>query len=132
MAARNYWVCTTRPDGRPHAMPVWGLWLAGGVAFSTDPASRKGRNLAAQPYAVVHLESGDDVVVTEGAVRALDDPELLRRFADDYERKYAFRPEPGAEGQACYLLQPSVVLAWREVDFPTTATKWAFAAGAGG
>jgi hypothetical protein len=20
--ARNYWVCTTRADGRPHAMPV--------------------------------------------------------------------------------------------------------------
>ena len=26
-AARNYWVCTTRADGRPHAMPVWGLWM---------------------------------------------------------------------------------------------------------
>ena len=27
VAARNYWVSTTRPDGRPHAMPVWGVWL---------------------------------------------------------------------------------------------------------
>ena len=25
--ARNYWVSTSRPDGRPHAMPVWGIWL---------------------------------------------------------------------------------------------------------
>jgi len=26
-AAHNYWICTTRPDGRPHAVPVWGVWL---------------------------------------------------------------------------------------------------------
>ncbi len=24
---RNYWVATTRPDGRPHVMPVWGIWM---------------------------------------------------------------------------------------------------------
>src|SRR5207249_5591723 len=23
-SARNYWVATTRPDCRPHTMPVWG------------------------------------------------------------------------------------------------------------
>ena len=22
--SRNYWICTTRPDGKPHAAPVWG------------------------------------------------------------------------------------------------------------
>ena len=27
-ASRNYWICTTRADGRPHAMPVWGFWFA--------------------------------------------------------------------------------------------------------
>ena len=61
--ARNYWVSSTRPDGRPHAMPVWGLWLAGAFFFSTDPQSRKGRNLAVNPNVVVHLESGDDVTI---------------------------------------------------------------------
>ncbi|MCZ2096160.1 MAG: hypothetical protein LC121_07825 [Anaerolineae bacterium] len=24
--SRSYWVCSTRPDGRPHAAPVWGVW----------------------------------------------------------------------------------------------------------
>ena len=46
-SARNYWVCTTRPDGRPHAKPVWGLWLEGRVMFSTDPNSVTARNIAA-------------------------------------------------------------------------------------
>jgi hypothetical protein len=27
--SRNYWICTTRPDGRPHSFPVWGFWLDG-------------------------------------------------------------------------------------------------------
>jgi hypothetical protein len=29
-ASRNYWICTTRSDGLPHAMPVWGInpWTA--------------------------------------------------------------------------------------------------------
>ena len=26
-AARNYWIATATPDGRPHVAPVWGLWL---------------------------------------------------------------------------------------------------------
>ena len=25
--ARNYWIATTRSDGRPHSRPVWGIWL---------------------------------------------------------------------------------------------------------
>ena len=26
--ALNYWFATTRPDGRPHAMPAWAVWLS--------------------------------------------------------------------------------------------------------
>src|SRR3954449_10964184 len=66
--SRNYWICTTRADGRPHAAPVWGLWFDGAVVFSTDPTSTKGRNLAHRPDVVVHLESGDEAVIVEGRV----------------------------------------------------------------
>jgi pyridoxamine 5'-phosphate oxidase-like protein len=41
VAAHNYWISTTRPDGRPHAMPVWGLWLDETFLFSTSRRSRK-------------------------------------------------------------------------------------------
>ncbi len=27
IAARNYWVASVYPDGRPHVSPVWGAWL---------------------------------------------------------------------------------------------------------
>ncbi len=75
--ARNYWVCTARPDGRPHAMPVWGLWLGEVFYFVTDRESRKGRNLRVNSWTNVHLESGDDVVILEGRAEELTDPLAL-------------------------------------------------------
>ena len=45
-AARNYWVATTRADGRPHVTPVWGVWLDGAVMFDTDVNTVKALNLA--------------------------------------------------------------------------------------
>ena len=38
--SRNYYVATARPDGRPHAMPVWGIWLDDVFYFSTATGSR--------------------------------------------------------------------------------------------
>ncbi|MEA2640140.1 MAG: hypothetical protein QOF51_1534 [Chloroflexota bacterium] len=124
--AHNYWVCTTRPHGRPHVAPVWGLWLDGAVHFSTDPASTKGRNLAANPACVVHLESGDDVVIVEGVAERITDPAVLGRFADAYEPKYAIRPDPSNPDFGFYRVRHSVINAWREKDFPTSTTRWHF------
>lgn len=125
-AARNYWVVTAGAQGRPHAAPVWGLWLDDAFFFSTDPASRKGRNLAAQPEVVVHLESGDDVVIIEGRVEEVRDPATRRRFADEYDSKYRFRPDPDDPGTAIYAVRPRVASAWLESDFPGGATRWEF------
>src|SRR6185437_13395833 len=47
--SHNYWICSTRPDGRPHAVPVWGVWVENAFYFSTDPKSRKAKNLKANP-----------------------------------------------------------------------------------
>jgi hypothetical protein len=124
--ARNYWVGSTRPDGRPHAMPVWGVWLHEMLLFSTSRRSRKGRNLARQPYLVIHLESGDDVVILEGIVEEAGDPALLAEFADAYEAKYQFRPDTTDIKNVTYALRPQVALAWLESDFPGGATRWQF------
>lgn len=126
-AARSYWVCTTRKDGRPHAMPVWALWFEGELVFSTDPRSVKGRNLARDPRIAVHLESGDDCVILEGMVERFADREALVRFADAYEAKYGFRPDPGSEAHGVYVVRPEVAMAWLEKDFLKTATRWRFA-----
>jgi len=128
-AARNYWVVTASADGGPHALPVWGLWLDGALAFSTGRASRKARNLAADPRVAVHLESGDDVVVVHGVARELTGPAALTRFSDAYLSKYGMAM-PAASLAALdslvYAVPPRVVLAWQEADFPSSATRWRF------
>jgi general stress protein 26 len=124
VAARNYWVATTRPNGRPHVMPVWGLWWNEAVYFSSDSQSRKARNLVMNPEVVVHLESGDDAVILEGAVERVTDVAELTEFADRYDTKYAFRPDINNPDFAFYRLRPRVAFAWREADFPNTATRW--------
>lgn len=124
--ARSYWVCTTRADGRPHAMPVWGLWMDDAVWFSTDPTSIKGRNLAARPDVVIHLESGDEVCVLEGRAERVRDVDGLAKFDDVYEAKYDVRPSAMGEAAGVFRLAPGTALAWTEADFPTTATRFAF------
>ena len=124
-AARSYWVATTRADGRPHVTPVWGLWLDGAVMFDADVKSLKALNLARDPRAVVHLESGDDVVIVEGEAAPMRGEDLRERYADIYEKKYNFRPE-GMEGAVAFCIAPKVVLAWHETDFPKSATRFRF------
>jgi hypothetical protein len=124
VAARNYWIGSTRADGSPHAAPVWGVWLGDAVCFGTSRSSGKCRNLERDPRCVVHLESGDEVVILEGRVEEIAVDE---RVADAYEAKYDYRPETsGAQGEAWYRLRPRVAHAWRERDFPRTATRFRF------
>ena len=124
-AARNYWVATTRADGRPHVTPVWGVWLDGAVMFDADVNAVKALNLARDPRAVVHLESGDDVVIVEGVAEPMPDEGRREHYADVYEEKYGFRPQ-GMEGAVGFRLSPKVVLAWHETDFPKKATRFRF------
>ena len=130
-AARNYWISSTRPDRRPHAAPVWGLWLnflntGSALYFSTDAQSVKGKNLTANPEVVVHLESGDEVVILEGRVEMVYDRPELEAFADSYQQKYEFRPNVSTPSPGVYRLRLAKALAWLEKDFPTSATRWQF------
>jgi hypothetical protein len=124
--SRNYWICSTRPDGRPHAIPVWGVWFEDTLFFGTDPVSTKGKNLAADPRVVVHLESGDEVVIIESNVQEVKDKETLTAIAQAYNRKYpGFSADPDVDlGGITYAVRPQSVLAWLENDFINSATRW--------
>lgn len=125
--SRNYWIITVRPDRRPHAVPVWGIWLDDAVYFGTDRRSRKGRNLAANPALVVHLESGDDAVILEGVAEEVEvgDRVLLDRIDKACVSKYKIGLLLG-KTSVIYRLRPRVAFAWREKDFPRSATRWRF------
>jgi len=132
--SHNYWVATTRPDGRPHVMPVWGVWLGdsepgGAFYFSTGKNTRKAQNLAANPRCVVAGECADEAIIVEGVVEPIDDPSLYARFADAYKAKYDWPVEQ--ETAPAYAVRPRVAFAFIENadDFAGSATRWRFSDG---
>jgi hypothetical protein len=118
--ARNYWIGTVGPDGAPHVVPTWGIWVGGALYFGGGQ-TRWMRNLTANPKVSVHLESGDDVVILEGVVEWLTDPHhpFARRVDEASKAKYGM-----PSGVPCWVLRPRVVFAWNE--FPKNATRWTF------
>ena len=125
--SRNYWICTTRSDGRPHSIPVWGFWLDGALYFGTARSSRKARNLTQNPAISVHLESGDDVVILEGLAREVSPSEkaTLKKLDAASRAKYKM-PLMMTPESVIYSVRPRIVLAWTERDFPNNATRWQF------
>lgn len=133
--SRNYWIVTARPDGRPHAAPVWGVWVEGSLYFGTSRGSVKGRNLARRPELVVHLESGNDVVILEGVVEEVRDRPSFGAIDAAYRAKYGMGVDQagddgdGDEEAVWYVVRPETAHAWLENDFLDTATRWRFPVG---
>lgn len=125
--ARGYWLATTWPDGRPHVAVVWGVWLRDGYYFATSVASRKGRNLAANPHCVVCPEDTVEAVIVEGIAEAVTDRAARERFSAAYAAKYA--EEIDTDLFQVYRVQPVVAFATLSdaERFPTMATRWRFA-----
>lgn len=125
--AHTYLVVTTRPDGAPHLMPVWGIWLDAAFTFSTGGESRKARNLAADQRCVVSPGDGREAVVVEGRAQRVSDPGHASRISSAYEQKYGMAP-PDATDNPLFTVRPLVVfgLIEDETRFAATATRWTF------
>jgi nitroimidazol reductase NimA-like FMN-containing flavoprotein (pyridoxamine 5'-phosphate oxidase superfamily) len=122
-AARNYWIGTAGPNGRPHAAPVWALWLDGDVYFSTGKESRKARNLDANPNVVVHVESSSgEIVILEGRAEEISDETTLKPVWYAYKRKYDW----DASRYPFYVVRPALAFSFEE-HLGETATRWTFA-----
>jgi hypothetical protein len=122
-AARNYWVATVHPEGRPQARPVWGVWVDETLYFGGGPDTRWSRNLAANPEVSVHLEDGNEAVILEGTVDRITDPDdpIVARLDEAYGAKYDM-----PHGVPVWVLRPRVVFAW--ASFPKDATRWVLSA----
>ena len=128
-ASHNYWVSTASKSGKPHAMPVWGVWLDDRFAFSTSPASRKARNLRTNPRIVVHLEDGNAVISIEGRARELRAAAELSAFLAAYNPKYRWNFTADQVAEGVFEMTPEVAFAWLGGEgeaFGGTATRWRF------
>ena len=128
-AQRNYWISTASKTGRPHAMPVWGVWLDDRFLFSTSPQSRKARNLLENPQLAVHIEDGNASIVLEGRAREVGDTTQLLAFLDVYNPKYAWNFTLDQVGSGVFDVRPEQAFAWLGSDtesFGGSATRWRF------
>jgi hypothetical protein len=130
-AAKHYWLATVRPDGTPHSVPRWGVWVDGRFYYDGAPTTRHVRNLEKNPACTLTLESGTEVVIVEGVSTATSaDPAGLGvRLAAAFE-KYAPEYAPTAEswagegGGGLRVITPRRALAW--FAFPTDCTRFVF------
>ena len=129
VSSRNYWVATVWPDGRPHAMPVWGVWDVGEFWFSSSRRARKVLNLLANPRCVVTSEDSNNPVVVEGIAEVVSDTEQLSRVLALVNKKYQTTytmelMDPAVN--ATVRVRPRWAFGLREGDFTGSPTRWAF------
>ncbi len=127
--SHDSWVATTRPDGRPHVMPVWGVWDGDAVWFSSSKASSKGRNLVAEPRCAVATDNAWEPVVVEGVATIVTDHDALVRYIglenEKYETDYGVDfLDPAVN--ATFRVAPSWAFSLTEDDFEGSPTRWSF------
>ncbi len=136
---RNYWVTTVSPDGAPHTMPVWGVWLEprGAFYFSCAKAAFKARNLASNPAVAVGGDDTVEVVSLEGRAEPVSDAAEADGMIDAWITKYG--DDIGAVDEAAvaemrefmrqnaiWAVRPTKAFGVieRQDDFGLRATRW--------
>lgn len=127
--AHDYWCATVRPDGRPHVMPVWGVWSQARLWFSTGLGSRKARNLAVDPRCTLTSDDARDPVVLEGTAERMTAPDRIAAFVAVVNEKYDAGIsveflDPAVNGT--YAVRPRRVIALTGGDFVGSPTRWTF------
>lgn len=125
--ARTYWLACARPDGRPHVVPLDGIWLDDMWFYGGAEDTVHMRTVRANPRATMHLPDPFDVVIVEGEVRRAEpSTEFAQRLAEASNAKYpdyGYSSQPEAYADALALF-PQRVVAWS--SFPKDATRFVF------
>jgi hypothetical protein len=128
--SHNYWIATTRPDGRAHLMLVWGVWWEGAFWFTTGPNTRKAKNIAALQFCSVGTERADEAVILEGIPHEVVDRGVWKQLVTVYNAKYGGDLEPilnGCGGNV-YRVEPRTAFGQDEhaANFAESVTRWKF------
>lgn len=129
-AARSYWLCTTLPSGAPHAAPVWGVVLNRTLYLYSERRTVKARNLAGDPRVIVHLESGDDVVIVRGTAEDMGTlaqvpgvvAALSAKYSGEGDRQYL--PDADPDFDVVYAIRPQSAMTWRLADYEASQRRW--------
>jgi hypothetical protein len=125
--SHDYWLTSVRPDGRPHVMPVWGVWLDRALWWSSSRGSSKARNVAAEPRVAAATDNAYEPVVIEGIAVPVDSVDELvpfvaatnAKYEGDYDLDFYTR-------NGVWRIEPTWAFSLDEANFPGTPTRWRF------
>lgn len=128
--SKHYWLCSVRPNGRPHVVPRWGAFLDNKFYYDGSPETRHAQNIMQNPHVTLNLEDGEKAIFMEGISKPAGkpDPQFAQRLAkaigDKYsERGYSPKPDQWDQG-GLYVFTPRQCIAWSQ--FNENPTKFVF------
>jgi hypothetical protein len=130
--SRNLWVVTVSGGGRPHALPVWGVWddAVPGFAWSSAATARKTANVAANPQVCVMADDTVECVSVEGRATRLTDAAEIDEWIERYLIKYRDEDVTAdfLRANAVFVMTPERAFGVieRADEFATRATRWRF------
>ena len=129
-ASLHYWLCSVRADGRPHAVPRWGVFIEDAFYYDGSPETVHARNIETNPNVTLHLESGEKAIIMEGISRGADKPnpafadQLAKAIGEKYAALgYSPKPDQWDEG-GLFVFTPRQCIAW--TVFHDNPTKFVF------
>ncbi len=127
--SHDYWVASAWPDGRPHVMPVWGVWDGAALWFSSSGRSRKIANLTHDPRCVATTDDALDPVILEGTAEVVVHEDAIGRFLELLNAKYDVDYpldflDPAVNATVRVL--PHTAFALLQSDFLGSPTRWRF------
>ena len=127
--SKHYWLCSVRPNGHPHVVPRWGVFLDNKFYYDGSPETRHARNIMENPHVTLNLESGSQAIIMEGTVRPAGKPtlELGKKLEQAYKKYKDLGYTPKADswdGGGLYVFTPRQCIAWS--NFTQNPTKFVF------
>jgi general stress protein 26 len=123
-AACHYWLTTISAQGRPHTVPVWGLWYKNRLHFEGSMQTAWARHLVRNPHITVHLPNPEQVIIIEGTAHIIEDDAIdsteWERLDTRFQSKYQVE-----KGSPYWYVEPRKVLAWDGGGLQTM-TRWLF------
>jgi hypothetical protein len=123
--SHNYVIVTVRPDGRPHAMGMHGLWFEDAFYSGTGEATRKAKNLAGNPHCILMNEQLAELVIAEGIAEQVAYDALPAGLSAESKKKYGWPYDPRMGG-VIFKVTLHVVFGLPEKQFATAPTRWIF------
>jgi Pyridoxamine 5'-phosphate oxidase len=124
--AHGYWFATTRPDGRPHVVPLDGIWLDDLWYFGGAPQAVHQRNLRHNQRAAINLPDPAAAVIVEGMAEFVTlTADQARSLAAASRVKYpGYGATAAGYAGGVWRLRPSVAFAWERLDVDATRFRF--------